>query len=263
MFTKILVGHDLTREANHALRRAAQLARQFGAQLTLLHAGPDDDSPQAQATLRGLLSDIGAPQTQLLIRKGKPSDVTLQVAEELGCDLLVAGTHHKGRPEAFSGTNLERIARHSRIPLLMVRNAPEGPYHSALVALDSSVCACNALTSAFRLLPSDGVLHAVNIYDQALQLPPAKQREHLQIQQDLLQQLISDELEMQPGSGPQPTLEVRPGTLAGSLDEVIADRKPQLLVLGQHSRSRLSEALLGSLPAYYLRQPLCDVLLVK
>lgn len=263
MFSKILVGHDLTREANHALRRAAQLAKQFGAQLTLLHAAQDENSLQAQATLRGLLADIGAPDTQLLIRKGKPSDVTLQAVEELGCDLLVAGTHHKGRPEAFSGSNLERIARHARIPLLMVCRAPEAPYRSAMVALDSSVCACHALTTAYQLLPSEGILHAVNIYDQALQLPAAKQHEHLQIQQDLLQQLIRDELEQQPGGGPQPTLEVRPGTLAASLNDVIADRQPQLLVLGQHSRSRLSEALLGSLPAYYLRQPLCDVLLVK
>ncbi len=263
MFNKILIAHDLSSEANHALRRAAQLARQYGAELLILHADGGSDAARAQASLEGLRVDIGMPQAQLLIRAGKPSEVLLACASETGADLLVAGTHHKGRPELFAGTNLERVARDARVPLLVVRDAPAEPYSSALVALDSSLCACHALVYAYRLLPQNGRLDAANIYDQALQLPAAKREEHLRIQQQLLQQLIHDELEQLPAGGPQPQLDVRHGSLAGSLDEVIAQRQPQLLVLGQHSRSRLSEALLGSLPAYYLRQPPCDVLLVK
>lgn len=263
MFKKILIAHDLTTEANHALRRGAQLARQFGAELVIQHTASGADQAHAEATLQGLRADIGAPDAQILIRKGKPSEALLQSVTDTGTDLLVAGVHHQGRPEAFSGTNLERLARETRVPLLMVKRNPQAPYRSALVALDSSLCASHALVSAYRLLPGDGELHAVNIYDQALQLPPAKQEEHLRIQRALLQQLIDDELAQQAEGGPDVQLDVRPGTLAGSLDEVIGGHRPELLVLGQHSRSRLSEALLGSLPAYYLRQPVCDLLLVK
>ena len=52
-------------------------------------------------------------------------------------------------------------------------------------------------------------------------------------------------------------------SFGGSLDQLIRQRRPQLLALGQHSRSVLVNALLGSLPAHYLRQAPCDVLLVK
>jgi nucleotide-binding universal stress UspA family protein len=37
--------------------------------------------------------------------------------------------------------------------------------------------------------------------------------------------------------------------------------QPQLLALGSHSRSTMSEALLGSLTREYLDQPPCDVLI--
>ena len=262
MFKKILVAHDLTIEANHALRRGAQLARQYGASLVIQHTSSGDAS-KPQATLQGLRADIGVPEAEILISSGRPSDALLKSIAETGADLLVAGTHHKGRPEAFNGSNLERLARETRIPLLMVSHAPAAPYSRAMVALDSSLCACNALKTAYQLIPSDGQLQAVHIHDQSLQLPTDSQQEQLQIQRDLLQRLIDDELPQNSGQGLEVTLDVRPGTLAGGLDEVIREQKPELLVLGQHSRSRLAEALLGSLPAHYLRHPMCDVLLVK
>lgn len=37
LFTHLLLAHDLSHEADVALRRAAQLASQFQAKLTLLH----------------------------------------------------------------------------------------------------------------------------------------------------------------------------------------------------------------------------------
>lgn len=85
----------------------------------------------------------------------------------------------------------------------------------------------------------------------------------MEIQQALIGQLVDDECSQLPSDGPSVSHEVVPGTLAGSLDQLIRQRRPQLLALGQHSRSVLVNALLGSLPAHYLRQAPCDVLLVK
>ena len=39
--------------------------------------------------------------------------------------------------------------------------------------------------------------------------------------------------------------------------------QPHLLALGSHSRGALADALLGSLALQMLRQPPCDVLLVR
>lgn len=262
MFSKILIAHDLTTEANQALRRAAQLARQFDAQLVIAHALNDGDAVHAETTLQGVRADIGAPQAQILVRPGKPAEVLLHAVTDVGADLVVTGTHHAGRPEALSGSNLERVARECPVPLLMVRDLPTAPYRHALVALDESACAARALQVAYQLLPCDGRLDGIHIIDEALQLPPELRRQQRDEQLAGLNDLARKALAGLEG-GPQPTIDVQPGTLAGSLDTQIRLLAPQLLVLGQHGRSRLSEVLLGSLPAYYLRQPLCDLLLVK
>lgn len=262
MFRKILVAHDLTSQANHALARGAQLARQFAAELLVQHS-TQDQNPGALTTLQGHCTAAGVGDAKILIRRGHPSDAVLQTLSETGADLLITGPHHPGRPQAFSGSTLERLARAARKPLLMVSHAPRAAYRKALVALDASVCACNALKTAYQLLPPDGQLQAVHIHDQSLQRPVVTLEEQLQFQQLVLQQLIEDELAQCPPGELSVALEVRAGKLPASLDEVLRARQPELMVLGQHSRSRFSEALMGSLPAYYLRHPRSDLLLVK
>lgn len=261
MFKRILVAHDLTLEANSALRRAALLCEQFSAELIIAHMS-QGDLATAQNTLEGIRAAIGQPNAQLIIRQAKASEGLLQALVDTGADLLVLGTHHKGRPEAFSGTNLERLARECQVPLLMVSQPADAVYQHAMVGLDNSLCACNALRAAHQILPEQAQITAQHIIDPSLQLPADKREEQLQIQRAVLEQLIKEELANHPGAR-SIELDVRHGTLAGTLDERIKALKPELLVLGQHNRSRLSEALLGSLPAYYLRQPLADVLLVK
>src|SRR5690606_7547523 len=107
--------------------------------------------------------------------------------------------------------------------LLMVSHAPAAPYSRAMVALDSSLCACNALKAAYQLIPNDGQLRAVHILDKSLQLPTERQNEQLEIQRDLLQRLIDDELPQGSEPGVAVALDVRHGTLAGGLDEVIRE----------------------------------------
>lgn len=53
------------------------------------------------------------------------------------------------------------------------------------------------------------------------------------------------------------------GTLSASLDEVIAQRQPQLLALGRHNRGVLAQTLLSSLAQHYLNKPPCDVLVAR
>ena len=153
----ILIAHDLTPEADLALQRAAQLARQLEGRLTLLHVQERETDPQP---LRERLQALGLPGAELRIAKGQPSATIASQAEGVGADLLVLGAHHKSSPELFAGTTLERLARSSRIPLLLAINRDVSPYQRALVALDFSQCACAALHQAHRLLPSEAELYA-------------------------------------------------------------------------------------------------------
>ncbi|MNG17757.1 Universal stress protein family protein [compost metagenome] len=85
----------------------------------------------------------------------------------------------------------------------------------------------------------------------------------LATQRELLGKLLEDELSGLAGQIPAVALEVVRGALPRALDEAIAEQRPQLLALGSHGRSLISQALLGSLALRYLQAPPCDLLLVK
>jgi nucleotide-binding universal stress UspA family protein len=265
MFTHILIAHDLRDTADMALCRAAQLARQHNAKLTILHVlDPSESSQQhdqAHQALDRSLTQYAPPSSELRLLAGKPSEVVLQQLQELDCDLLVLGAHHQ-RHDFFSGTSLDRIARHCPVPLLLVARDDFQPYQRAMAALDFSLCACSALGQGYRLLPETAELHAVHVFQ-----PDPGTREQiqtqLQIQRELIDQLLEDEAQNLPVNGPTLTHSIEQGGILHCLQEQLKSRRTELLVLGCHGRSALSQALLGSLVQHFLHRAPCDILVVR
>ncbi|MCO6059675.1 universal stress protein [Pseudomonas sp. MOB-449] len=274
MFTHILIAHDLSREADTALRRAIQLAHQHGARLSLLHVLEDHLPNAVQGNLRDAaqrhfgerLAQLGARDCQLLLRKGRPAQQILEEMSDSQADLLVIGRHHHNAPELFIGTTLERVACHLAAPLLLVAGEqPDQPYQHAAVALDFSLCACDALRKCCALLPSEARLTALNVMELGSRLlsKSGNSADFLATQKALLGKLLEDELMGLRAPLPSVELDVVRGALPKALDDAIAERQPQLLALGSHGRSLISQALLGSLPLRYLQNPPGDLLLVK
>lgn len=255
----ILIAHDLTPEADLALHRAAQLARQHAARLTLLHVGARDIDPQP---LRDRLTAFDLPGAELRLAKGQPSATIASQAEGVGATLLVLGAHHKSSADLFAGTTLERVARNCRIPLLLAVNREVTPYRRALVALDFSQCACAALHHTHRLLPEDAELHALNVFEVAPS-KAAAQREELELQCSLFSRLVADEQARLTPPGRVLRYGVRSGERGACLAEAICEYQPQLLALGKHTRSLMGDALLGGLAQDLLRQPPCDILVSR
>jgi nucleotide-binding universal stress UspA family protein len=262
----ILIAHDLRDTADMALCRAAQLAKQFNAKLTLLHvldpSKSSQEHDQAKQALDRSLSQYATPGTQLLIRSGiKPSEVVLQQLNELGCDLLVLGGHHQ-RHDFFSGTSLDRIARNCPVPLLLVARNNSEPYQRALSAIDFSLCACSALGQAYRLLPESAELHALHVFEP--DKGTAQQVEaQLATQKALISQLLEDEAQNLPEKGPTLTHSVEQGGILRCLQSHLKSTQTELLVLGSHGRSALSQALLGSLAQHFLHKAPCDIYVVR
>lgn len=62
------------------------------------------------------------PHAETMMREGSPRPVILEVAKEIGADLIVMGTHGRtGLAHVFFGSVAEHVVRHSRIPVLTVR----------------------------------------------------------------------------------------------------------------------------------------------
>lgn len=276
--TPIIAATDLSPESDLAVSRACALARRLNAPLIVLHI-VDDQLPllarDAVSTEARLLMEeqlsrcpkASDSETQLVIEPGRVAESILHKVSEENAQLLVMGRHHQRSLELFVGTTLERVSRLSSAPVLMVATAG-GHYDSALLALDFSACASDALRCAARLLDG-GKLNALHLCNPPLgtrMAGPAAEQAFINEQRDMLEYLLKDELETLELIGttaPQIDLQVSTGEVQEQLQQAIFRLAPDFIALGSHSRSGISEALLGSLAQALLRDPPCDVLVAR
>ena len=151
MYKKILVPVDGSPASTLGLDEAIRLAKDQGAELRLLHVlnewlaiSPDASGAAAGAVIEGLRDSGNAvldeadararrggvtANTVLLEQIGVPvGAVILKHGEEWGADLIVCGTHgRRGVRRMVMGSDAEYIVRHTRVPVLLVRQTEEPP----------------------------------------------------------------------------------------------------------------------------------------
>ncbi len=137
---------DFSDASRAAMETAADLARRFGATLTLLHAYPvpgytfPDGSVVASSRMLQELADqaakhvgewkrqaqgMGVPTVNAETLVGEPASEIVSYARDHGVDLLVLGTHGRtGLEHALMGSVAERVVRRARCPVLTVH--PQG-----------------------------------------------------------------------------------------------------------------------------------------
>ncbi len=146
---RILVPIDFSEGSNEALLHAAQLARGFGASLTLLHVyGVPSYAPFAAASsdarvslaafegaseralgakLEGLVHALALPAELSVERRvlsGRPVPRILEAAE--GHDLVVISTHGRSGVQRLAlGSTAARIVRGTSTPVMTVRMSPD------------------------------------------------------------------------------------------------------------------------------------------
>lgn len=132
---KILVPVDFSECSGKALQYAIPLAKQFGAELTLVHVQhyPYEVVEAAmfhEAALRAeqneldsLLQKLGKiVPSRSVFRMGKAADEIVEVARETGADLIVLSTHGRsGLAHVLLGSTAERVVRYAPCPVLIVR----------------------------------------------------------------------------------------------------------------------------------------------
>jgi nucleotide-binding universal stress UspA family protein len=141
---RILVPHDFSETSDAAVRYAVALARNFGAQLHILHVG--DDARLAFETefplgLEGAVEDavrerllkILPPTDQIElkpefgVRAGVPAHEIAEYAKAHNVDLIVMGTHGRGViGHAVMGSVAEKVVRTAPCPVLTVRSPHHG-----------------------------------------------------------------------------------------------------------------------------------------
>ena len=146
MFSKILCPSDLSKASLTAVKYAAELARRCKSKLYLLNVREEFLNKQEMVMLRvsaehfqEMMSEKAVESKkimeqelriangedldyELLIRQGKPTKEIIEVAEELGADLMVITTNGRDSlGEKILGSTAEHLIRYSKIPVLTIR----------------------------------------------------------------------------------------------------------------------------------------------
>jgi nucleotide-binding universal stress UspA family protein len=157
----ILHPTDYSERSEGAFRLSCSLARDYGAQLVLLHVIPppylvDGGDPVVAKIIRGFLDEQRQqlerlrpldPQVEVTHRltQGDPPVEILRAAQKINCDLIVMGTHGStGLKRLLMGSVAEGVAREAHCPVVIVKTpfrrseSPCGPSvgapHEALEA---------------------------------------------------------------------------------------------------------------------------------
>jgi nucleotide-binding universal stress UspA family protein len=142
---KLLVPTDFSESARHALTYGISFAREYQAELVILHVvenltvGYASDlfpvpmaevfqeiSGYAKAELAKLGAVAREKEVEVLeqVVQGKPSAEIIRFAREAEVDMIVLGTHGKGMlDQALFGSTTERVVRRAPCPVLTVRLA--------------------------------------------------------------------------------------------------------------------------------------------
>lgn len=139
---KILVPIDFSNLSKDALPYAALLAKQFGAELILLHVVPwfpidqllgaemisqtmVPAIKQAETNLEHMAAEVSKStdvKTSAAVREGTPHETICKVAKSQSADLIVLTTHgYTGLKHVWLGSTAERVVRHASCPVLAVR----------------------------------------------------------------------------------------------------------------------------------------------
>jgi nucleotide-binding universal stress UspA family protein len=180
------------------------------------------------------------------------------------------GAHRKQfLRDIFTGTTIERVIRGGTYPVLMVNNEAQRQYDRVLVPVDMSETSADAIRfGLYAGLLEDGatLLHAFS--------PVAKRRllssgasadfisgyvdsERHGAMEEMSRFLVANEF----GTG-RWSLRVDEGLPMQVIARAVAEKRPDLLVLGTHGRSGLLRALIGSVTEEVLRSLDVDVLVI-
>jgi nucleotide-binding universal stress UspA family protein len=284
MFKRILVPLDGSALAESVVPHAIRLPRAPGADVVLLRALPAvgiprfDDKPileemekQAEEYLGRIdtkLEGMGIP-TQWIVREGDPAEVILDICDELKVDLIAMSTRARSDLGRWVfGSVAERIQRHARVPLLLVRGEEEAPadwegageFKRILLPLDGSALAEAAVPFATKIGKAcDGTITVL----QAVVIPPLPGLEPTSLVAEAVervQEYLDGVLPKLDGRGVARVVEGIPADMILAMAE---KEKTDLVVMTTHGRGGLRRFMMGSVANRVIRGLGGPVLLIR
>jgi universal stress protein E len=279
---KMLCATDLLPKSEAALDRAAQLADEVEASLSILHVvEPNKSEHEIEWALHSAMVKMkarsrrplwqGTVLPNVVVRAGNAARVIADNLEQRKSELLVMGPHRpRGLRDTLEGTVAARLVSARKCPVLIVREAPRAAYRTVVLALDFSRVSAGAVQAAERLaiapstevvvahaleVPYEGMLRYGGVGTDAVRgYGEARKREAGIAMREFLKSQGTDPDRF--------NVVIEEGNAATAIMSTVQRVHPDLLVMGTRGYGRARRALLGSVANPVMHQARCDVLIV-
>jgi nucleotide-binding universal stress UspA family protein len=274
----IILATDFSARCDRAQDRAVQLAIEWNASLTAVHAlgdiGLTDDTSVRDAyrmaamrnaeLLREELACTGGLRSSVIVEEGPVETVILAAVAKERAELIVTGIAKTGPlTQVLIGSSVTALARKSPVPLLVVKKKVLDTNGRAAVATDLSAASKPALIVALRWfsLRQLALFHAFDPPFRGLMDDRAgydSQSEASAIEQ--CRGFISEVA----GEDAVDRFDViaRRGDPVTGLELLVNEADTDLVIAGTHGRTGFMHALLGSVASRILNEVPSDVLVV-
>lgn len=266
----LLFATDLSARCDRARERAIELARRWGARLTVVHAidaldAPNDQPPRpttdgaadrALRLLREDFADVQGVSLDFTVAEGRSDRLILDIAARQGCDLIVTGiAGNDPLGQTIRGSTVTALARHAPVPMLVVKKRPRGEYRHILVSSDFSAVSAVALDVASRLF-DPGKITLFNAYDLPF-VATTGARERHEAESEARAFLARH------GGSDAVRVAVVPGRDAAvALADHVVKEDVDLVMVGTHGAGGLMTVLLGGTTIGILDEAPCDIMVV-
>lgn len=286
MFARILVATDFSAPSDAALAYARRLGERTGAGLHVLHVVDNmfmravlgDPRDYETAALRQMQDRVpaGAGGTGALLtveRSDEPADEITSYARTREIDLIVMGTHGRGRmAHLLLGSVAEKVARTAPCPVVTMREAPRTAELDGLrilVPTDFSPSSDAALGAARRLAAKvRGTVRLLHVIERpAMSTPfgselcvpePPLEEQTATPRAHLSQRMLVDSR-----SRVKMESDVIFGPTGAMITGYAGANGFDLIVMGTRGRGGLAHLLMGSVAESVIRTAPCPVLTVK
>ncbi|MDP8950976.1 MAG: universal stress protein [Actinomycetota bacterium] len=283
--TRVLLATDGSEDAALAARTAVDLTDKSGSELHLVHAWTNVPSPHFEGYIRAGLEEegrrvldeearrieaAGADLAGAHLGEGRTQEVIVDLAEEIGADLIVVGSRGMGTIGSFiTGSVSEGVVHLASCPVLVMRDTEKGawPPKKIVVGDDGSEEAKRTAQIGARIGEPYGAEAVLLRARPPLTMTGAGSAANPHVVEDVLredeQDLEQRAAELEEALGRRARVKVVVADPAGAIrQEADEDDEPALVAVGRRGMGGVKRLVLGSVSSKTLRTVSGPVLVV-
>jgi nucleotide-binding universal stress UspA family protein len=209
-------------------------------------------------------------EAESIVLKGDPAEEILDFAEGQDVDIIVVGSLGKSGIKRFVlGSVSEKVVRHAKVPVLVVRERKEEkPHKKILIATDGSKAAENAADYGIEIAKWHGAkVYAVYVIDitfsDSIMMDEAWVKNTYEQLEKIGRKAISDLEEDAKAAGIEAESILLKGNPAKEILDIAEEQEVDMIVVGSIGKSGVQNFLLGGTSGKVSRNSKIPVLVVR